>query len=128
MICWIVFHPRLKKETEVVTKLEDINERLDYAEKSKDIVSLKENARESLWWRIPSTYLLERSTIYDAKTSVIDGMGGVGKSIVAELKITKNMIEAVNSSRCDMKDLGFLQLDLKEKLMGKKYLVILDGV
>ncbi|KAL4316301.1 hypothetical protein AHAS_Ahas15G0271400 [Arachis hypogaea] len=90
----------------------------------------------------------------DAKISVIDGMGGIGKPIVAELvyndeslekiydrklwiyfsksfdiqKITKIMIEEVNSSSCDMKDLGFLQLDLKEKLMGKKYLVVLDDV
>ncbi|RYR08500.1 hypothetical protein Ahy_B05g076219 [Arachis hypogaea] len=81
-------------------------------------------------------------------------MGGIGKPIVAELvyndeslekiydrklwiyfsksfdiqKITKIMIEEVNSSSCDMKDLGFLQLDLKEKLMGKKYLVVLDDV
>ncbi|RYR31880.1 hypothetical protein Ahy_B01g056817 [Arachis hypogaea] len=80
--------------------------------------------------------------------------GGVGKPTIAELvyndeslkqiydrkmwiyvskifhiqKITKNMIEVVNSSRCNIKDLGFLQLDLKEKLMGKKYLVVLDNV
>ncbi|MED6133184.1 hypothetical protein PIB30_026256 [Stylosanthes scabra] len=165
------------RESEVVTKLEDINERLESAGKNKDILGLKGNARENLLWRTPSTSLLERSTIYgrdqdkeaimellldDTNTDATDavsvipivGMGGVGKSTLAQQlyndesleqrfdlkmwvcvshefdvqKITKALIEAINSSSCNMKGLDFLQLELKEKLIGKKYLLVLDDV
>ncbi|RYR04127.1 hypothetical protein Ahy_B06g083709 [Arachis hypogaea] len=95
------------RESEVVTKLEDITERLEYTEKSKDILGLKENVRESMLWRTPSTSLFERSTIYgrdqdketimklllddtiDAKISVIPivGMDEIGKSTLAQLPL-----------------------------------------
>ncbi|XP_020960329.1 putative disease resistance RPP13-like protein 1 [Arachis ipaensis] len=97
------------RESEVVTKLEDITERLEYTEKSKDILGLKENVRESMLWRTPSTSLFERSTIYgrdqdketimklllddtiDAKISVIPivGMDEIGKSTLAQLVYNK---------------------------------------
>ncbi|XP_035545976.1 putative disease resistance protein At3g14460 [Juglans regia] len=81
-------------------------------------------------------------------------MGGMGKTTLAQLlyndkkaqkhfdlvawvcvseefdmfKITKTILEAVTSSTSDIKDLNRLQLQLKEKLMGKKFLIILDDV
>ncbi|XP_028755819.1 putative disease resistance RPP13-like protein 1 [Neltuma alba] len=81
-------------------------------------------------------------------------MGGIGKTTLAQVvynndqvkqkfdlrvwvcvseefdvpKITNNIIESVTSHACDMKDLNLLQLDLKEKLSGKKFLIVLDDI
>ncbi|XP_057742149.1 putative disease resistance RPP13-like protein 1 [Arachis stenosperma] len=156
--------------------MEKIVGTLESVVRRKNYLRLKESAKVDMSWRIPSTSLLEPSEIYgrkedkeailkllldddaaaDGDLSVIPivGMGGIGKTTLAQLvyhddeveknfnfqawvcvseefdivKVTKTIIEAITSSSCNLTDLNLLQHDLKEKLSRQKFCIVLDDV
>ncbi|KAL5556235.1 hypothetical protein UlMin_038471 [Ulmus minor] len=100
--------------------------------------------------------MLQSDDVGSGKIGVIPivGMGGIGKTTLAqkvfndnevkesfELKawvciseefdsctVTKTILEAIDLRPCDLKDLNSLQVQLAEKLRGKKFLIVLDDV
>ncbi|KAL5540827.1 hypothetical protein UlMin_043797 [Ulmus minor] len=100
--------------------------------------------------------ILLSNDVSSSKIGVIPivGMGGIGKTTLTQAvfndnevkerfelkawvcvseefdvcKVTKSILEAVNSSPCDVKDLSALQGHLERKLAGKKFMIVLDDV
>ncbi|XP_058222451.1 putative disease resistance protein At3g14460 isoform X1 [Rhododendron vialii] len=162
-------------DDEIESKLESMIEKLEDFTKEKDILGLKEVAGQNWFHKLPTTSLVDESCVYgreDDKEKIMKlllsdgessnridvipvvGMGGVGKTTLAQLlyndgrvkanfdkkawvcvadifdvlSITRTIVEAVTGPTSNAKDLNLLQVKLKESLGGKKFLIVLDDV
>ncbi|XVE74185.1 hypothetical protein DITRI_Ditri11bG0178700 [Diplodiscus trichospermus] len=178
--CCINLDPStVKFSTKMESKLKKLTARLEEAVAIKNDLSLIENDRgryERKRERLRTSSLVDESRVYGRerdKEAILDllmnnsdagsgdigvvsivGMGGVGKTTLAQLvyndaeierffdprvwvcvseefdivRLTTTVLQAVTLESCNLKDLNLLQVSLKEKLFGKKFFIVLDDV
>ncbi|XP_031267554.1 putative disease resistance RPP13-like protein 1 [Pistacia vera] len=159
-------------------EINKIIEKLELIAKYKDVLGLNDDVKGRLsgsTQRLPTTSLVDESCVYgrdndrnmiieslltddsgSCKVCVVPvvGMGGVGKTTLAQLvyndsrveqhfdlriwvcmsdrfnvtRVITTILSSVTSKSVDVNDLNLLQLSLREKLEGKRFLLVLDDV
>ncbi|KAI9185592.1 hypothetical protein LWI28_008625 [Acer negundo] len=176
--CCIGFTPSaLWSDFSMRSKIDDITNRLDDLCRQRTELGLVEIAggRSNVsQHRLPTTSLPTETVVYgreEDKAKILEmvlthepgganfgvvpivGMGGIGKTTLAQqvyndnrvevfnpkawvcvsddfdvVRISKAILELITSSSCDLKELNAVQNRLKEALNGKKFLLVLDDV
>jgi len=169
----------IKINNKLGSEMEEITARFNKMVKQKDDLKLSENVDRRRSYRtreiLAPTSVVTQAHVYgrekdkeallefvlgekggDAQLSVIPiiGMGGIGKTTLAQLvyndekvesffnlkawacvsedfdavRVTKTILQSFTSENCEGKDLNWLQNKLKEKLKGNKFFVVLDDL
>ncbi|CAL9004684.1 unnamed protein product [Prunus brigantina] len=157
-------------------RIQELFDRLEHLAKQKDVLGLREGVvGGKVSQRTPTTSLVDESCVYgrdgdkeklmnlllsdeasnkDVSVITVVGMGGVGKTTLAQLlynddkvkehfnlrtwayvsadfdvtRVTKTLLESVSSKDYNNKDLSFLQVELGQQIKDKKFLFVLDDL